>query len=439
MIRPSILCAASLILAVSSGSGAASAQTSEVVAVRAARIIDGLGGPVRSDGAVVIEGDRIVAVGDASVIPSGARVVDLGDATLLPGLIDLHTHLSGSTNVTWEEELLITTPGYATLFGAHNARITLEAGFTTVRDMGPTWPFTDVDLRNAIDEGLVPGPRMSVAGNYVSATGGAGDARQFSIYVDVPVVQNLADGVDAVRQAVRTNFKNGADFIKILATGAVLSKGIPPGAQQYSDEEIEIAVVEANRWGRFVASHAHGAEGIKTAIRAGVRTIDHGSMMDDEGMQLLLESDYTYYVPTLYVGAVVVREGADLGIPEAEIQRSRDMLVFRNSTFQRSLDAGLEIGFATDAGVFPHGHNAREFAIRVGLGEDEMAAIVAATSLNARIMGWEDRVGSLEAGKFADLIAVAGDPTADVTELERVRWVMKGGELVKDDWAHTGR
>ncbi len=414
----------------------AAAQSDDIVAVQAARVIDGTGAAPLNDGVVVIEGERIVAVGDASVIPSGARVIDLGDATLLPGMIDLHTHLSGSTNVTWEEELTATTPGYATLFGAYNARVTLEAGFTTVRDMGPTWPYTDVDLRNAIDEGLVAGPRMVVAGNYVSATGGAGDARQFSIYVDVPVVQNLADGVDAVRRAVRTNFKNGADFIKILATGAVLSKGIPPGAQQYSDEEIETAVIEANRWGRFVASHAHGAEGVNAAIRAGVRTVDHGSMMDDEGIRMLLESDYTYYVPTLYVGAVVVREGASLGIPESEIARSREMARFRNSTFQRAHEAGLQIGFASDAGVFPHGHNAREFAIRVELGEDEMDSIVAATSLNAVIMGWEDRVGSIEAGKLADLIAVDGNPLEDITELERVRWVMKGGALVKDDWAH---
>ena len=409
-----------------------SAQQSDVVAVRAARILDGSGGAPLLRGAVVLEGDRISAVGDASIIPAGARIIDLGDATVLPGLIDLHTHLSGSTNVTWEEELLATTPGYATLFGARNARVTLEAGFTTVRDMGPTWPFTDVDLRNAIDEGLVPGPRMAVAGNYVSATGGAGDARQFSIYVDVPVVQNLADGVDAVRAAVRTNFKNGADFIKILATGAVLSKGIPPGAQQYSDEEIATAVIEANRWGRFVASHAHGAEGINTAIRAGVRTIDHGSMMDDEGLRMLLESDFTYYVPTLYVGVAVTERGEELGIPASEIQRSRDMLAFRNGTFQRSLEAGLRSGFGSDAGVFPHGHNAREFAVRVGLGEDEMTAIVSATRLNAEIMGWDDRVGTLEPGKFADLIAVSGDPLDDITELERVVWVMKGGEVVKD-------
>src|SRR3989442_8229086 len=251
-----------------------------LVAVRAARLIDGRGGAVIAPAVVVIRGDRIESIGGASP-PAGARVIDLGDSTLLPGLIDLHTHLT-STGVHWEDELLKTTPGEAALHGAANARTTLLAGFTTCRDMGPTWPFTDIDLRKAIDGGVVPGPRLLVAGNYVSPTGGAGDARQFSIYVDVPIVQNLADGPDAIRRVVRTNLKQGADFIKVLATGAVLSKGAPPGAQQYTEEELRVAVEEAARWGRFVAAHAHGTDGIKAAIRAGVRTIDHGSMMDAE-------------------------------------------------------------------------------------------------------------------------------------------------------------
>ena len=217
---------------------------------------------------VRIEGERIAAVGRSLPVPSGAQVIDLGGATLLPGLIDLHTHLTGARGVHWEDALVKTTPGHDALWGAHNALVTLKAGFTTCRDMGPTWPFVDVDLRNAIDAGAVPGPRMMVAGNYVSSTGGAGDARQFSIYVDVPIVQNLADGPQEITKAVRTNFKNGADFIKILVSGAVLSKGIEPGAQQYSDEEILAAVTEATRWGRQVAAHAHGAGAIVASIQA---------------------------------------------------------------------------------------------------------------------------------------------------------------------------
>ena len=403
------------------------------ILIRAARLIDG-NGTVIEPGNILVAGERIVAVGpEALAVPDDGFIdlTDLGDVTILPGLIDLHTHLTDRVGTHWEEVLVTTTPAQAALWGAANALTTLRAGFTTVRDMGPTWPYTDVDLRDAIDAGVVPGPRMQVAGNYVSATGGAGDARQFSIYVDVPVVRNLADGVDAVRAAVRTNHKNGADFTKILATGAVLSRGLPPGAQQYSDAELAVAVEETNRWGRFTAAHAHGTEGIKAAIRAGVRTVDHGSMLDDEAIAMLQESDYTYYVPTLYVGVIVPRGGAALGVPEEQIRRSTEMMRYRNATFRRAMEAGLTVGFGTDAGVFEHGHNAREFQIRVENGQSEMDAITSATSVSAMIMGWEADVGSLEAGKYADVIAVQGNPLDDITALDRVIWVMKGGEVYK--------
>ncbi|MAR45086.1 MAG: Xaa-Pro dipeptidase [Gemmatimonadaceae bacterium] len=400
--------------------------------ITADRLIDGFGN-LQQPGAVLVAGDRIVAVGQNVTGQAHDERVDLGDATLLPGLIDLHTHLTDAEDAYWERVLVTTTPSEAALYGAANALTALRSGFTTVRDMGPAWSFTDVDLRNIIDEGTLPGPRMMVAGNYVSATGGAGDARQFSIYVDVPAVRNLADGVDEVRKAVRTNLKQGADFIKILATGAVLSRGISPGAQQYSDEELAVAVVEAGRWDRFVAAHAHGTEGIKAAIRAGVRTVDHGSMMDDEAIQMLLAQNYTYYVPTLYVGVIVPREGAAMGIPPEQVQRSTEMMRYRNATFRKALEAGLPIGFGTDAGAFPHDQNAREFSIRVQNGEKPMDAITAATSLNARIIGWEADVGSLETGKFADVVAVPGNPLEDITALERVIFVMKGGEIFRND------
>ena len=416
----------------------AAAQESASTLVRAARLIDGKGA-VAEPGAVLVEGDRIVAVGSDAQAAAADRVVDLGDATLLPGLIDLHTHLTDEIGVHWEEVLVTTTPAEAALHGAANALTTLRAGFTTVRDMGPTWPYVDVALRDVIDAGVLPGPRMLVAGNYVSATGGAGDARQFSVYVDVPTVRNLADGVDQVRAAVRTNFKHGADFTKILATGAVLSQGLPPGAQQYSDAELAVAVEEAGRWGSFVASHAHGTEGIKASILAGVRTIDHGSMLDDEAVRMLAASSDTYYVPTLYVGVIVPRDGAALGVPEPQIRRSTEMMRHRGASFRRALDAGLTIGFATDAGVFDHGHNAREFAVRVEHGQSEMDAIVSATSVSAMIMGWDADVGAVEAGKYADLIAVPGNPLNDITLLERVAWVMKGGEVHKDNLGQAKR
>lgn len=275
---------------------------------------------------------------------------------------------------------------------------------------------------------------MLVAGNYVSSTGGAGDARQFSVYVDVPLVRNLADGAEEVTKAVRTNLKNGADFIKILATGAVLSKGISPGAQQYSDAEILAAVVEARRWGKWVASHAHGAGGIKASIRAGVRTVDHGSYLDDEAVALLKAANrQVFYLPTLYTSVAIERAGADNPIPESERERSRQIRSVKEAGFRRALAAGLPIGFATDAAVIPHGENAKEFSERLKLGESALAAIVAATSLNAEIMGWQDRAGSLATGKLADIIAVPGDPLRDITVLERVGFVMKGGVIHRDE------
>jgi len=403
------------------------------IVIKAARLIDGRGGAPLEPAMVRIEGEKIVEVGTQLAIPKNAKVIDLGTATLLPGLIDLHTHLTDRYGTNWEEALVKTTPGHNALWGARNARVTLLAGFTTCRDMGPTWPYVDVDLRNAINEGAVVGPRLLVAGNYVSSTGGAGDARQFSIYVDVPIVRNLADGPDEVVKAVRTNLKNGADFIKILVTGAVLSKGIHPGAQQYSDAEIQAAVTEANRWGRQVAAHAHGIEGIKAAIRAGVRTIDHGTFLDDEAVRMLKATRNTFYVPTLYTSEVIQTEGKKHGVPESEIERDKQLRSTEIAGFKRALAAGLPIGVGSDSAVIPHGDNAKELIIRVSLGEPPMSAIVSATSLNAEIIGWSDRIGSIERGKYADLIAVPGNPLKEITLLDRVGFVMKGGAVHRSD------
>jgi imidazolonepropionase-like amidohydrolase len=415
---------------------AAAAEPVKVVVIRAARLIDGRGGEPLAPAMVRIDGDRITAVATSLPVPAGAREIDLGDATLLPGFIDLHTHLTGRSDVHWEDALVKTTPAEEALWGAHWALVTLTAGFTTVRDMGPNWPYTDVALRNAIDAGAVPGPRMLVAGAYVSSTGGAGDASQFSPYVQVPLVHNLADGPEEITKAVRTNFKNGADFIKILATGAVLSKGIAPGAQQYSEEEMRAAVVEARRWGRDVAAHAHGTEGIKAAIRAGVHTIDHGSGLDDEAVAMLkARQGSTYYVPTLALMSANLDEEGSTTIPPAEMERMRKIRAMAEGAFRRAVAAGLPIGFGTDAPVIAHGQNAREFRTRVRLGEKPMASLISATRINAEIIHLQDKIGTVEAGKLADLVAVPGNPLTDITVTERVGFVMKGGFVYRDNLA----
>ena len=402
---------------------------SNLTVIKVGRLIDGKGGKPLMPAMVLLDGKTIVKVAKKLKIPKNAKIIDLGVATLLPGLIDLHTHLCSKPGIHWEDELVRSNPAEAALWGAHNAKRTLLAGFTTCREMGPTWPYVDVSLRNAIDEGAIPGPRLFVSGNYVSATGGAGDARQFSIYVDVPTVKNLADNPNEIIKAVRTNFKHGADFIKILATGAVLSKGLPPGAQQFTDEEIGAAVNEANRWGKTVAAHAHGAEGILAAIRSGVRTIDHGSFLNDEAISILKNTRNTFYVPTLYTSDVIRESGVKNGIPQSEIERELYVRNAQINAFKKALLADIPIGFATDSGVIPHGDNAREMDVRARYGEKPMNTLVSATSLNAQIIGWEDKIGSVEVGKLADLIAVTGNPLKDIKEMQHVQFVMKDGEV----------
>ena len=400
--------------------------------IRAARMIDGKGSLVEP-GAVLVSGDRITAAGAEAASARADHVIDLGDATILPGLIDLHTHLTDRVGTHWEEVLITTTPAQAALYGAANALTTLRAGFTTVRDMGPTWPYTDVDLRDVINAGVPPGPAH--AGGRQLRLGDGRRGRRAPVFH----LRGRADGAEPRRRGGRGEGRRGAPT---TSTARTSPRSWPParccpGASRPArsstrDGELAVAVEETNRWGRFTAAHAHGAEGIKAAIRAGVRTIDHGSMMDDEAIAMLQESDHTYFVPTLYVGVIVPRDGAALGVPEEQIRRSTEMMRYRNAAFRRAMEAGLPVGFATDAGVFEHGHNAREFQIRVENGQGEMDAITSATSISAMIMGWEADIGSLEAGKYADVIAVPGNPLEDITLLERVMWVMKGGEVYRD-------
>jgi len=401
------------------------------VVVRAGRLLDVKSGKMLSNQTIIIHGDRITSVGTAAdqALPADAAVIDLSNATVLPGLIDAHTHLTFTTNFGYSR-LGISIPREA-LTGARNARVTLEAGFTTVRNVGADG-YADVALRDAINAGDVPGPRMLVSGPPLSITGGHGDNNLLPFEYHASG-DGVADGVDGVRHMVRRNIKYGADMIKVMASGGVLSHGDNPQASQYTEEEMRAIVEEAHRLGRKVAAHAHGAQAILWASRAGVDSIEHGSYIDDAGIAEMKKNG-TYLVPTLYLMDWFYENAEKIGTPAESIAKAREVMPAARKNVQRAFAAGVKVGFGTDAAVYPHGLNAREFAVYVKMGMTPLAAIQTATVNDADLLGWSDRVGTVEAGKFADLIAVDGDPLADVTTLERVKFVMKGGEVVRNGY-----
>jgi imidazolonepropionase-like amidohydrolase len=385
-----------------------------------------------SNQTIIIHGDKIASVGTVTdqLVPTDATVIDLSNATVLPGLIDAHTHLTFTTNFGYSR-LGISIPREA-LTGARNARVTLDAGFTTVRNLNADG-YSDVALRDAINAGDVPGPRMLVSGPALSITGGHGDNNLLPFEYHA-TSDGAADGVDGVRHMVRQNIKYGADLIKVMASGGVLSHGDNPQASQYTEEEMRAIVEEAHRLGRKVAAHAHGAQAILWASRAGVDSIEHGSYIDDAGIAEMKKNG-TYLVPTLYLMDWFYENAEKIGTPAELIAKARVVMPAARKNVQRAFAAGVKVGFGTDAAVYPHGLNAREFAVYVKLGMTPLAAIQTATVNDADLLGWSDRVGTVEAGKFADLIAVDGDPLADVTTLERVKFVMKGGEVVRNGYA----
>jgi imidazolonepropionase-like amidohydrolase len=419
-------------LALATGAAAqtsAAPRSPQVLAIRAGRLVDVERGEVRRDQLIVVQGERITAVQPGSTRPpAGARVIDLSRYSVLPGLIDCHAHMIG--DLTDADALLPLQRSAAqeAFSGVRNARSTLLAGFTTVRDVGTYRALVDAALRDAIADGTVIGPRMAVAGAYVTVTSGGGELVGAALDVRLPdeFRFGVANGVDQVRERVRAILNAGADFIKLIATGAVLTQGTKPGVSEYTEEEISAAVEQAAQYGTYVAAHAHGAEGIKRAVRAGVRSIEHGSLIDDEGIALM-KARGTWLVADIYNGDYIDSVGRRQGW-DAEILRKNDETTeAQRAGFRKAVAAGVRIAYGTDSGVYPHGLVARQLPYMVRYGMTPMQALHSATLSAAQLMGWENRVGSIRAGKYADIVAVEGDVLANLGALEHVGFVMKGG------------
>jgi imidazolonepropionase-like amidohydrolase len=407
------------------------AQTSRHVVVHAGHMLDVKSGKILSDQTLVIEDGKIVSAGpaaDAKIAADAVRI-ELPNATILPGLIDAHTHFTMNPQFGYET-LAISVPREA-LIGAKNARTTLLAGFTTVRNVG-AGTFTDVALRDAINSGDVPGPRMLVSGPALSITGGHCDNNMLPFEYHA-TEDGVADGVAAVQHKVRENIKYGADVIKVCATGGVLSLGDDPQHSQYTLEEMKAIVADAHRLGRKVAAHAHGAEGIRWAAEAGVDSIEHGSYIDDAAIAVMKEHG-TYLVPTLYLGDWMIDNAGLTRLPAPLLAKAKAVIPAARKNIAHAFSSGVKVAFGTDAAVYPHGMNAHEFAVMVRLGLTPLQAIQSATLNGADLLGWSGKVGTLEPGAWADIIAVDGDPVKEVTTLERVKFVMKGGEVVKNEY-----
>jgi imidazolonepropionase-like amidohydrolase len=414
---------------------AAPSQPAPTVVLRAARLIDGSGSPAITDAAIVVTGDRIVAVGKvaALAVPAGARVIDLGNATLLPGFIDAHTHIIGRPLSDRASDLAAVKDyaSYGAIVGVENARRTLMAGFTSIRVLGAP-NFDDMALREAITEGTVPGPRMENAGHSFGITGGHCDENGWRPGLeDNDYRTGVADGVDEVRKAVRYQVKYGADVIKICATGGVLSEGDAVGATQYTLDEMKAIVDEAKKLDRKVAAHAHGTEGIMLAVLAGVASIEHGSFLDARGAQLMHERG-TFLVPTISAGEFTENAAKSGRLTGLRAQKAMAAAAGMRNAVKLAVKYDVPVALGTDAGVGDHGRNGHEFTLMVTWGGmTPMQSIVAGTSSAAKLLGWDARLGTLTAGKLADIVAVPGDPIADITVMERPSFVMKGGVVFK--------
>lgn len=404
----------------------------ETLYVRAGRLVDPEAGRVLTAQVLRVDDGRVTAVEPDHPLPAGANVVDWSGYTVLPGLIDCHVHLADTDQSANVAEPLLHSAMEIVFIGARHARQTLMAGFTTVHDVGSFRAYADVELRNAINRGDVIGPRMSAVGAYVTIPGGGGEVTGLSPDVTIPADMRagvVTDAADTTRK-VNALFQNGADSIKLIATGAVLAQGTETGQLELTPEEMRAAVDVAKQRGSWVTAHAHGAAGIKAAINAGVRAIEHASLIDDEGIALA-KAKGVWLDMDIYDGDWIAEVGKRDGWPADMLRKNDETTEAQREGFRKAVKAGVKLSFGTDAGVYPHGLNARQFKYMVRYGMTPMQAIQSATTVSADVLGWSKDVGALSPGHYADMIAVAGDPLADISVLEHVAHVMKGGDVVK--------
>lgn len=400
--------------------------------IEAGQLLDVETGTLASGQCLLTEGERVARIEPCGETPDGAERVDWSAFTVLPGLIDLHTHLA---DVGQDADVALpfkTSPQLTALYGARNARVTLEAGFTSVRDVGTYRGLTDVALRDAINAGHVPGPRMFVAGAYLTHPGGGGELNGVMPNDQLPADMRLGVLTGPAEAAEKAAFllDSGVDFLKLMATGAVLAIGTEPGEPELTEAELRAAVEVARARGSYATAHAHGAEGIKNAIRAGVRSIEHASLIDDEGL-LMARAAGVWLVMDVFNGDYIDEVGTEEGWPEEYLRKNRETTQVQRDNFRRAVGLGVPLAFGSDSGVYPHGINARQFAYMVANGMAPLQAIRAATLDAAKVLGRESELGSIKPGKFADLIAVAGNPLEDVSRLETVAHVIKGGRIVR--------